>query len=646
MNNKPLSESNSLSGNAAQMKAIHHYEGPAMVLAGPGSGKTFVIVERLRFLIEEKKVDPGTILVITFTKAAAIEMQHRFMKITDSSYPEVCFGTFHSVFYQIIRQSIPNNKELKIATEVTKYKIVKDILLKLKANKIIEEDEASDALSLIREIVSEISKIKNIGISPADCADTVPLKKNFSRIFDEYNCSLKEYGFIDFDDMISECYELLKNNSQLLNSWADRFRFVMIDEYQDINAMQFNVINLITKRKNLFVVGDDDQSIYGFRGSDPGIMQNFPQIYKNDRPEIINLNLNYRCGRSILREALLLIKENKIRFDKDLKAADTNPLGYVVARRYINKNQQNNAIISFLNGHKEQLDKIAFIFRTNSEAYSMASSFNMAGIKTNLDNEAKCFADSPAVILCEQYLSFACLGKKREYFYKIMNKPMRYISRDCVDDEIVNETKIMNFYKGNASKEKEIQKLFRQINMISHMRPTLSVRFLRREVGIDKLFQNEIDALNDLSSLASEIPDNKLLLKKLAELREKKSDNSGGKKKKTVGNCVKLLTMHGSKGLEFDIVWLPNLNEGIIPSRSSVTPEQIEEERRMLYVAMTRAKTALIMSYLTGDENNPMLPSRFLRPIKHLWEKNQFSSSPSKPSSGSSTSSSNSTSSR
>ena len=645
MNNKPLSESNSLSGNAAQMKAIHHYEGPAMVLAGPGSGKTFVIVERLRFLIEEKKVDPGTILVITFTKAAAIEMQHRFMKITDSSYPEVCFGTFHSVFYQIIRQSIPNNKELKIATESTKYKIVKDIILKLKSNKIIEEDEASDALSLIREIVSEISKIKNIGISPFDCADTVPLKNNFSRIFDEYNCSLKEYGFIDFDDMISECYELLKNNSQLLNSWADRFRFVMIDEYQDINAMQFNVINLITKRKNLFVVGDDDQSIYGFRGSDPGIMQNFPQIYKNDRPEIINLNLNYRCGRSILREALLLIKENKIRFDKDLKAADTNPLGYVVARRYINKNQQNNAIISFLNGHKEQLDKIAFIFRTNSEAYSMASCFNMAGIKTNLDNEAKCFADSPAVILCEQYLSFACLGKKREYFYKIMNKPMRYISRDCVDDEIVNETKIMNFYKGNASKEKEIQKLFRQVNMISHMRPTLSVRFLRREVGIDKLFQNEIDALNDLSLLASEIPDNKLLLKKLAELREKNSDNSGEKKKKTVGNCVKLLTMHGSKGLEFDIVWLPNLNEGIIPSRSSVTPGQIEEERRMLYVAMTRAKTALIMSYLTGDENNPMLP-RFLRPIKHLWEKNQFSSSPSKPSSGSSTSSSNSTSSR
>ena len=292
MNNKPLSESNSLSGNAAQMKAIHHYEGPAMVLAGPGSGKTFVIVERLRFLIEEKKVDPGTILVITFTKAAAIEMQHRFMKITDSSYPEVCFGTFHSVFYQIIRQSIPNNKELKIATESTKYKIVKDIILKLKSNKIIEEDEASDALSLIREIVSEISKIKNIGISPFDCADTVPLKNNFSRIFDEYNCSLKEYGFIDFDDMISECYELLKNNSQLLNSWADRFRFVMIDEYQDINAMQFNVINLITKRKNLFVVGDDDQSIYGFRGSDPGIMQNFPQIYKNDRPEIINLNLN------------------------------------------------------------------------------------------------------------------------------------------------------------------------------------------------------------------------------------------------------------------------------------------------------------------------------------------------------------------
>ena len=182
--------------------------------------------------------------------------------------------------------------------------------------------------------------------------------------------------------------------------------------------------------------------------------------------------------------------------------------------------------------------------------------------------------------------------------------------------------------------------------MISKMRPTLSVKFLRTEIGIDKLFPGEIDALNELSEKAVRFESNKELIE---HIRQACEESEHIQKRKVTGNskgCVKLLTMHGSKGLEFDIVWLPNLNEGIIPSRSSVTKEQIEEERRMLYVGMTRAKTALIMSYLTGSEENPMLPSRFLRPLRSLWEEKGHSSSPSRPSSGSSTSSSNSTSSR
>ena len=226
-----------------------------------------------------------------------------------------------------------------------------------------------------------------------------------------------------------------------------------------------------------------------------------------------------------------------------------------------------------------------------------------------------------------------------------MNKPLRYISRDCVPDEFVSEFKVKKFYNGNTKKLKEIDTLFRQINIISKMRPSLSVRFLRNEVGIDKLFPGEIDALNELSELSLSIPDNRMLIEKINQ--ERMEDEDVKTTKNPRGKCLKLLTMHGSKGLEFDIVWLPNLNEGIIPSRSSVTSEQIEEERRMLYVGMTRAKTALIMSYLTGSDENPMLPSRFLRPIRYLWEENKdYSSSPSRPSSGSSTISSNSTSSR
>ncbi len=634
---------NNINGNAAQMEAILHKDGPAMVLAGPGSGKTFVIVQRLKHLIEECSVDPSSVLVITFTKAAAIEMQHRFYKITDSLYPEVCFGTFHSVFYQIIRQSNPSNK-LKIASEKDKYRFVKDIILKLSSVHDIDKQECTDAVEMIGDIISEISRIKNTGEAPDKHQESVPLSKYFTAIYNEYNELLREFGLIDFDDMILHCYELLQKDKSLLDMWSRRFKYVLIDEYQDINLMQYKVIRLLCRTNNLFVVGDDDQSIYGFRGSDPGIMQKFTEQFEGQSPKIINLNINYRCAKIILYAANDLIKENIIRLNKELRPDTASPNGFVYPRKYINKKHQSAAIIKFLKDNMDKLDTIAFIFRTNSEALALAGECKMYGIPTNLDNYAKSFTDSPAVKLCENYLRFAYEGKKREFFLRIMNNPNRYISRSALSKDTVSEAELLRYYRGNHERIKEIEKLFRQINMIAHMRPALSIRFLRNEIGIDKLFPKEISALDELSELSKKLSDNTLLLKELDRIKEESIDTDSKGKAVNKGKCVRLLTMHGSKGLEFDIVWLPGLNEGVIPSRSSVTKEQIEEERRMLYVGMTRAKSALIMSYCTGNSENPMLPSRFLRPLRHLWEKNY--SSPSSPSSGSSTSSSNSTSSR
>ncbi|SFB68051.1 ATP-dependent helicase [Butyrivibrio sp. YAB3001] len=644
MKNNPQTGNNDVCGNAAQMKAILHKDGPAMVLAGPGSGKTFVIVQRLRSLIEKYDVSPQSILVITFTKAAAIEMQQRFMKITDNSYPEVCFGTFHSVFYQIIRQANPNNK-FEIINETTKYKLLKDIIYRLKANSVMTKEECDDALEVLKDIVSEISRVKNTGDNVSSKSEKKTVCAQFDKVYEEYNKCLLEFGFIDFDDMVKRCLCLLEEDKALLANWSSRFKYILIDEYQDINMIQYKVIRLLCSSNNLFVVGDDDQSIYGFRGSDPGIMQRFAEDFVNERPEIINLNVNYRCGRTILENANRLIEVNKIRFKKELIANDTNGVGILAPRKYTSKANQTKAIITFLQNRKDNLDDIAFIFRTNSEALSLAAVLKEAGIPTNLDNQAKSFYDSPAVKLCEAYLSFTCCGHKREDFIRIMNNPKRYISREALCSGTVNENDLKHFYYGNTQKTKEIEKLFRQLNMISHMRPSLSIRFIRNEIGIDKLYPGEIDALNELSELSLKMTDNKILLKQLSELREQEQNKTCLNKIVKSRSKVNLMTMHGSKGLEFDTVWLPNLNEGIIPSRSSVTQSEIEEERRMLYVGMTRAKRALIMSYITGSEENKMLPSRFLRPLRDLWEK-AYSSSPSSPSSGSSTISSNSTSSR
>ena len=657
-NNITTQISSDQKGNAAQMEAILHKDGPAMVLAGPGSGKTFVIVERLLHLITHENVDPASVLVITFTKAAAIEMQQRFMKITDSSYPEVNFGTFHSVFYQIIRRSNPHTK-LKIITENTKYKVIRDVCFKLKGLGIIKNQEIEDILESTGEIISEISRIKNTLSDPDDNNLFGALKKHFKAIYEHYNKALCEFELIDFDDMLLNCYRLFEEREDILSLWQNKFRYILIDEYQDINLLQYKIIYKMCLTKNLFVVGDDDQSIYGFRGSDPSIMQSFLKEFVSFRPRIINLDINYRCGKNILENAIRLIEVNEIRYKKKLKADASNGEGSIYPRRYTSKNEQNAAIISFLKSFEGSFEKIAFIFRTNQEARSLAGILKSNNIPTNLEDEAKDFSESPAVKLCIDYLSFSCIEKRREYFFRIMNKPLRYLSRECAQSEVVSEFKVKSFYKSNPDKIKVLDKFFRQIHVICKMRPALSIRFLRNEVGIDKLFPGEIDALNELSEKASGFESNRDIIAFFEKLKEEKKDAKPEKRNVSKKGCVKLLTMHGSKGLEFDIVWLPNLNEGIIPSRSSVTKEQIEEERRMLYVGMTRAKTALIMSYLTGSAENPMLPSRFLRPIRDLWEnkdrekdalkgrhEKDHPSSPSSPSSGSSTSSSNSTSSR
>jgi len=616
------------------MKAIMHANGPAMILAGPGSGKTFVIVRRLSHLIESG-VDPSKILVITFTKAAAIEMQIRFLKLTDNSYPEVSFGTFHSVFYQMIRNNSSKDSNTQIASYKLRTEIIRDILSMLKASSKISQDEYDDAVEQIDGILSEISRIKNIDLGPSECLENICLYKVFPEIFADYNRRLKEFGQIDFDDMIVRCYELLDNNPQVRKFYQEKFRYILIDEYQDINPMQYKVVGLLLgEEKNLFAVGDDDQSIYGFRGSRPEIMLEFMESFKDQGAKMINLDINYRCGKKIVCAALSVIEENHVRFKKKLSASKDNGEGGVYARIYESRKRQMEAIALFLKKHLEELDDMAILFRTNKEAQSLLSVLNEYGIPTNLDNKAASIYDDKAVKTLLSYISFAINGNKRGDYLKIINVPMRYISRDTAPNEIVNERDVCRYYTDNYKRFSQVKKFFSSINMIKHLRPMLAVKYIRNSVGIDKAFPGSKKALDELERISLEYDDLRRFLEHEKEIETSREAIDKSTKK------VNLLTMHGSKGLEFKYVWLPDLNEGIIPSRSAISSAQIEEERRMLYVAMTRAKTALIMSYIKGTKENPMLPSRFLRPLKDLFYHSSESSS------GRSTSSSNSTSSK
>ena len=300
--------------NKAQREAVTRGEGPLLLLAGPGSGKTFTIVNRILFLIEQG-IPPEKILVVTFTKEAAISMQCRFRRISDQFYP-VNFGTFHSVFYHILKESGGfRHKSLILDSQKKKLliPILKHINEKTGDNTAQEEED-------VLTILSAISFYKNTGnLEKATEKLSLPVKTNFTEIWKAYCAAMSEEALADFDDMLFECRKLLKEDRREAEYWRKRFSHILIDEFQDINPVQYEVLKLLSEKpNNIFAVGDDDQSIYGFRGSNPELMRRFEEEFCAEK---LLLNINYRCGKEILDASSAVIRENRNRFVKEFKSA-------------------------------------------------------------------------------------------------------------------------------------------------------------------------------------------------------------------------------------------------------------------------------------------------------------------------------------
>lgn len=608
----------SLKCNSAQKCAIEHFEGPACVIAGPGSGKTFVIIQRILNLIR-KGVSPGSILTITFTKAAAIEMQQRFIKETDSLYPEVLFGTFHSIFYHIL-----DNKNCTILKEKDKYKILSNVLQ--------GKDYDNESLRLL---LSEISRLKNTGESPENCDKGVPYYEIFPDIYNEYCQILKEQSLIDFDDMVLLCRDYLVSRPDIRRKWQERLSFIQIDEYQDINRMQFEVVRLLlSDKKNLFVVGDDDQAIYGFRGSDPKLMLSFTEHFDNAKQ--ILLDTNYRCAPDILNASKLVIEENNIRLKKDIRAGKSGSKGVLQGSSYTDRTEEYAGIIKKIGelNKRISLSEIAVIVRTNTEATGIAKILTDANIPCFYKERITALHEKPVIMDILAYMSFAKNGQKRSDFIRIMNKPVRYICRECCKNETISEKDIVGYYqrKGKLSMTTTTQKFFRDMKLLGELSPKGAVHYIRGYLGYDKYLKEKyignektkiihMEELDEFEKLCATFRDYDELLEYLEDTS--KTLESMRKEKCTNKRGVRIMTMHASKGLEFKAVILPDLNEGIVPSRKSITIEEIEEERRMLYVAMTRAKEELYLGFVRGTRENPMRMSGFLRPVGYLFENKQ-----------------------
>ncbi len=603
-----------MAASKEQLQAIHHGDGPMMVLAGPGSGKTYTITRRIRYLIEHHGVPPEQILVITFTKAAALEMQERFERLMDGAGQNVTFGTFHAIYFHILKRSYHYDQS-NIITEKEKREYLKEVLESRSG-----EEELGD--SYIPLLLNEFSRIKNEG-KTADGYQPAYLPEGcFQEIFEAYQRRMRIEQKIDFDDMVLLCHRLLRSQPELLSMWQDIYRYLLIDEFQDINRMQYEVVRLLAKpRDNLFVVGDDDQSIYGFRGSDPSIMLGFPKEYPNCRTVL--LKENYRCTRHIVRSAVKLIDHNQNRFSKKLQAKKE---GYqdVILTGCDSREAEAEEITALIKYYRQYgaYRDIAVLFRTNLSASFLAQKLAQEKIPFWQKEKTKDLFSDPMALDILAMLHFAHGKTERGYFLRFMNKPVRYLRRDMVEKNVDIDEMLTQQGLGK-NRIMFLKRLQYDLLQIQGMEPYAAVNYIRKGMGYDRwVMQNarekhrnreeDMELLDWIQNSAKGMEDFPAWLDMIDAYRQNlnRTDTPADGE-----DAVSLVTMHGSKGLEYKIIILPDVNEGNVPQKKAVTQKELEEERRVFYVAMTRAKEKLFLFYVKKTKENRLIPSRFLKEI-------------------------------
>ena len=609
--------------NKEQEEAIMHRDGPAMVLAGPGAGKTYVITNRVKALIDEYGVKPEQILVVTFSKAAAVEMKERFEMLTGGQRLPVRFGTCHSVFFQILR--LAYHYEVKdIATPALKYRFLEETLNETGY-------EVDDKKEFLSDIEKEISRVKGEGIE-IDCYFSSACSAEiFQKMYRGYQEKLQRHRCLDFDDMVVYTYQLLKEREDIRRRWQAQFRYLLIDEFQDINRLQYETVCMLAEpENNLFIVGDDDQSIYGFRGAKPGIMLSFPKRFP-DTKQIV-LGVNYRCSDEIMKAAERLIGKNNERYEKHI-VANKGKEQPVHMKKCENLPDEAEKIVAQIQMYQKEgiaYQEMAVLFRTNMQMRLLAGKLMEHGVPfTMRENLPNLFDTWMAKdIMC--YLQLALGNRSREKFLKIANRPVRYLSRTAFTESEVSFDKLRAYYavKNQEWMEERIWNFEYDLKNLASLSPYAAIHFIRKGIGYDeflKTYADErnvnaddwFDVLDEMQEMARDkksIPEFLSFVENYGDtLEEIRQEQKKQQVKEEPG--VSLMTMHASKGLEFPVVFVPTLNEDIVPYRKAVQEGNLEEERRMLYVAMTRAKTYLHLSFVKERFHKEAEPSPFLYEI-------------------------------
>ena len=632
--------------NDKQKEAVLHFEGPLLILAGAGSGKTRVLTHRIAYLIEEHQVPPYHILALTFTNKAANEMRERVNNIIEYGAGSIWVSTFHSTCVRILRRFIDHlgyDNAFTIYDSDDQKSLMKDICKQLN----IDTKKYKE-----RTFLNAISSAKDELKTPEQYADEVAKeynKKIFGRVYKEYQKRLKQNNALDFDDLIMLTVQLFRQNAEILNHYQERFPFILVDEYQDTNTAQFTLLSLLASRyQNLCVVGDDDQSIYRFRGANIHNILNFEKIFPATK--VIRLEQNYRSTKNILAAASGVIKHNSMRKEKTLwtTAEAGAPISY---GRYDNEYEEAQGIAADI--HRQVKDGMSYsdfaiLYRTNAQSRVFEEKLIYEGIPYRIVGAVNFYARKEIKdILC--YLKTINNSADDIAIKRIINIPRRGIGQTTIgriSDYAFSQE--MPFYEALRRVDeipgctRASAKIHSFVSLIEHFRMKLRGEMYSLEDMTQELldvtgYVRELEA-EDTDEANGRIENIESLMNKIVQYEE---DNNGGTLNDLLEDIalvadidtvsddaeqVLLMTLHSAKGLEFPNVYICGMEETIFPGASAVfgdDPSELEEERRLCYVGITRAMKKLTLTSanqrMRNGEMNFNRPSRFINEIpRHL----------------------------
>lgn len=612
--------------NEQQLKIVNHINGPLLCIAGPGSGKTTSIIGRVLNMVKNG-VDAQSILVVTFTKAAADEMEKRYLNMPDAKEGPT-FSTIHSICYKILRTQFPKRyTKDSVITDFDQRNFIREKIQFMHLEK-------TDQDFIVNNLLGAISCIKNNNISPFDIEIDGCTSEQINEIYKSYEEYKAENGVIDFDDMLCLTNQLFESDKTALAFWRKKFNYIIVDEFQDTNKLQAKILyDIASPKNNICIVGDDDQSIYRFRGAVPKVMLDFEKAFKGCTKVI--LDTNYRSKQNIVAQTKQLIENNKTRFEKSLNAYKKED-GIITYDVYKNRDREISQIIKSIKTKQrkeEPLEEIAILYRMNNQAQQVAQMLTKADIPF--------YTNEPIYHIYEHWVFRDILNFRRVaeekcsvlQFLSVVNRPNKYISRKILpstysEKGVMDATlKITEGWKQKKMKE-ALEDFYFWIHKMKTMTPSQFIKCMRTQLEYDKFIKtyaenNRLDesqftdVINEIEDISKSFNDfNEWISFTEKEIYEFKQKIKNKKKE----GSVSLSTMHKAKGLEWDEVYIIDANEEITPHVKANDTEEMEEERRMFYVAATRARDILHICSIEKRNKSPMYPSRF---IKEMQIKNQ-----------------------